>query len=807
MATSQNQLSGLERITQTPGFLATLFELAPVALQIYRADGHCLLVNRAFRDLFASEPPPEYNILKDDLLERRGLLERIRAAFNGETVRVPAFWYDPRELRQHGVSKARRVGIETTFFPIRDAAGQVAFVALWFKDVTAELELRSITEALARSEARKSAILEAALDCIIAVDQSGTITEFNPAAEATFGYRRDEILGRPLVELLVSPALRQKHRTAFTAYLETVIGPLLGKRVEMPAFRADGTEFPAELTVVPTRTDGPLTFTAYIRDLTERQLAARALELSEARFKKLADSGIIGMYVCDTVGNVSDANAAFLDLIGYSRDDVEAGRLRWTEITPPEWRPLDAAAKTQLETTGIARPWEKEYLRKDGSRVPVLVGVTMTEPLNCIAFVLDLTEQRRAEEVRARAVALAEQESAGRQRAEAALRELEEQVQQSHRMEAIGGLAGSIAHDFNNILSVILSYGEMGLEQVAALDPLYADLEQIVLAGRRAQSLTHQLLAFSRRQLLKPKLLNLSDLVGEMSTMLRRLIGEDVELSLALMPDPGLVLVDPGQMEQVLLNLAVNARDAMPRGGKLTIETSAVDLDRAYAAEHLDVEPGRYVRLSVSDTGVGMDRTTQARIFEPFFTTKSKGRGTGLGLSTVFGIVKQSGGHVWVYSEPNKGAAFKIYLPRTTASGEVAQPAATTLSTVLGSETILLVEDDDQVRGLASSILRRNGYRVFEAASGGDALLICEQHRGTIDLLLSDVVMPLMSGRQLWERLAPLRPDMRILFMSGYTDDAIVHHGVLSSEFAFIQKPLTPAILLARVRQVLDDGT
>jgi two-component system, cell cycle sensor histidine kinase and response regulator CckA len=371
-------------------------------------------------------------------------------------------------------------------------------------------------------------------------------------------------------------------------------------------------------------------------------------------------------------------------------------------------------------------------------------------------------------------------------------------------MEAIGTLAGSIAHDFNNLLSVILSYSEVLSQDLPSADPMRTDLEQISRAARRANDLTRQLLAFSRRQMLQPKVVNLNDAIMSMTTMLRRIIGEDIELTVKATRELGTVFVDPSQMEQVLLNLIVNARDAMPSGGKLTIETAEVDLDEGDAPEQLGAAPGRYVMLRVSDTGVGMDQATRARIFEPFFTTKERGKGTGLGLSTVFGIVKQSGGSIWVFSEPNRGTTFKIYLPRSDASAEPSERTPAPALKLRGTETVLLVEDDEQVRRLAETILVRSGYQVLVAPTGGDGLLICEQYTGTIHVLVTDVVMPRMSGRQLWERLIPLRPDLKVLFMSGYTDDAIVHHGVQSSELAFVQKPLLPSTLLAKLRAVLD---
>jgi two-component system cell cycle sensor histidine kinase/response regulator CckA len=544
-------------------------------------------------------------------------------------------------------------------------------VVLVFRDQSEE---RRAQQALLESDARKGAILEAALDCIVSMDHTGAVTEFNPAAEKTFGYSRAAAMGKPLVDLIIPPSLRERHLAGLRRYLDTGVGPVLGKRIELQALRRDGSEIPVEFAVVRTRSEGAPTFTAYIRDLTERQRTAGALKT----------------------------------------------------------------------------------------------------------------------------------ESAHRERAEQALSQTEEQLRQSQKMEAIGTLAGSIAHDFNNVLSVILGYGEMLVEGLETADPMREPLEEIGRAAERAKDLTHQLLAFSRQQVLEPKVVNLNDAIAGMTKMLRRIIGEDVELALLPASNLGTVFVDPGQVGQVLLNLVVNARDAMPRGGKLTIETADAELDSTYATDHPEVDAGRYVMLSVSDTGLGMDRATQARIFEPFYTTKERGKGTGLGLSTVFGIVKQSGGSIWVYSELGEGTTFKVYLPRSDAHVAAVEQKAPSLTTLRGSETILLVEDDEQVRNLAITILRHHGYDVLGAATGGDALLICEQHPGTIHALLTDVIMPRMSGRQLWERVAPLRPHMKVLFMSGYTDDAIVHHGVLSSEFAFVQKPLMPGTLLLKLRAVLD---
>ncbi|HXW00652.1 MAG TPA: ATP-binding protein, partial [Anaerolineae bacterium] len=377
---------------------------------------------------------------------------------------------------------------------------------------------------------------------------------------------------------------------------------------------------------------------------------------------------------------------------------------------------------------------------------------------------------------------------------------------QSQKMEAIGKLAGGVAHDFNNILTVITGYSELLLQlHPDEHDPERKDLEQIKRAGDRAASLTRQLLAFSRQQILQLRVLNLNDVVADMSKMLRRLIGEDIDLVILLDEALGHVKADPGQVEQVILNLAINARDAMPQGGKLTIETVNVNLDEDYARRYVEVEPGPYVMLAVSDTGIGMDAEIQSHLFEPFFTTKEQGKGTGLGLATVHGIVNQSGGHIWVYSEPEQGTTFKIYLPRTdeaVESGDLDQAPAKLL---WGSETILLVEDEDMVRELARHILTENGYTVVAASHGEEALQLCERHEGPIHMLLTDVIMPHgMSGRQLAERLALLRPEMKILYMSGYTDNAIVHHGVLDADVNFLQKPFATDALVSKVRQALD---
>jgi len=384
-------------------------------------------------------------------------------------------------------------------------------------------------------------------------------------------------------------------------------------------------------------------------------------------------------------------------------------------------------------------------------------------------------------------------------------RELEEQLRQAQKMEAVGMLAGGVAHDFNNLLTIINGYTQLILNSLRQGDPNRHSAEQVMKAGERAAALTNQLLAFSRRQVLQLKVLDLNPTVSGLGAMLQRLIGEDIDLRMELRPDIGRVNADAGQLEQVLMNLAVNARDAMPTGGKLTIETANVDLDESYAGRHIAVKPGPYVLLAVSDTGSGMDEATKQRLFEPFFTTKGPGKGTGLGLSTVFGIVKQSGGSLEVYSEPGRGSSVKIYFPRVDRPASI-EAAGRQRPSLRGTETILLVEDDEMVRNLVRETLEREGYKVIGAADPLEALRIAEAHRGKIQMLITDVVMPKLSGKELAKTLVERRPEMKVLYMSGYTDSAIVNSGILQKEVAFLQKPFTPAALATKVREVLENG-
>jgi len=390
------------------------------------------------------------------------------------------------------------------------------------------------------------------------------------------------------------------------------------------------------------------------------------------------------------------------------------------------------------------------------------------------------------------------------QRAYEELSRTQEQLTQALKMEAVGRLAGGVAHDFNNLLTVMIGRTQLLLRRLDAHDPIRPELDLIQATADQAADLTRQLLAFSRKQVLQPTVLNLNGAVANLGEMLKRLIGEDIVLVTELGSALGHVKADPTQIQQVVMNLAANARDAMPRGGRLTLETANVDLDATHARQHVGVQPGRYVMLAVTDTGVGIAPDTRAHLFEPFFTTKGPGQGTGLGLATVYGIVKQSDGHIWVYSEPGRGTTFKVYLPRVDATVDPMMPELDLQADTHGHETILLVEDAPAVRALAHDVLTAQGYTVLEAEHGREALRIAKQYAGPIHLLLTDVVMPEMNGRDLVEQLAPIRPSIAIIYMSGYTDTVVVHHGGLDPGAAFLQKPFTPSALVGKIRQLLD---
>jgi PAS domain S-box-containing protein len=519
------------------------------------------------------------------------------------------------------------------------------------------------------------------------------------------------------------------------------------------------------------------------RRALEAERAQGALQKSETRMQSVLDAALDAVIMMDEHGRVVSWNPRAEAVFGWSRDEA-VDRLLAELIIPPRYRDAHAEGLTRFLATGegpvIGHRIELSALRRDGSEFPVELTVTAIREGKAHifnAFVADITERKR----------------------------LETLLVQSQKMESVGRLAGGVAHDFNNLLGVITGYGDLLKQRISDQPHLQRYVNDILKAADRAAGLTRQLLAFSRQQLLQPRVLDLNAVVAEMEKMLRRLIGEDVQLVTVFEDRLGRVKADPGQMEQVLMNLAVNARDAMPKGGRLTIETANVELDAAYARSRPGVEPGPHVMLAVSDTGHGIDPEVLGHIFEPFFTTKETGKGTGLGLATVHGIVKQSGGHIFVYSESDHGTTFKVYLPRQEEAEQAMEaPPTSEAELPQGSETVLLVEDEESLRSLVREYLEASGYTVIEAHQAWHALETAEGHSAPIHLLITDVVMPGMSGRDLAERLAASHTETRVLFMSGYTDDAVVRHGVLAADVAFLQKPFTGEALMRKVREVLD---
>ena len=663
---------------------------------------------------------------------------------------------------------------------VRDGQGVPQHFISHVQDIT---ERKRIEEALRESEERYRTILENIEDGYYEVDLPGNFTFFNDPVCRLFGYSKDELMGmndRQYTDQENAKKLFQTFNKVYKTGKPT-------RGFDWEIIRKDGTKryIEASISLVKNQIGQPIGYRGIVRDITERKEAEEALQESEKKFRVLTETAASGIFI-HRGEKFLYVNPASEAMSGYTREELL--KMNFWDIIHPDFRELvRQRAQARQQDEPVPSRYELKILTKNGEErwIDLTVGMINFggEPA-ILGTDFDITERKHAEEE---------------------MRALEEQLRQSQKMEAVGLLAGGIAHDFNNLLTVINGYSQLSLLDLKESNPLWGNIQEIQKATQKATDLTRQLLAFSRRQILDPKVLDLNTLLRDLNKMLRRIIGEDIELSTQFTNHLGRVKIDPGQFEQMILNLAVNARDAMPSGGKLSIETSNVELDGEYAFNHVGVIPGHYVRLSVSDNGVGMSKEVKERIFEHFFTTKEKGKGTGLGLSTVYGIVKQSGGNIWAYSEPGHGTTLKIYLPRVEEALDTLHGRDETDSLPGGSETVLLVEDEQDVRSLAYRLLRQQGYKVLVAANGVEALHIAREHSGEkIDLLLTDVVMPQMSGKELADQLKTSRPDVKILYTSGYTDDDIVHHGMLDPGTHFLQKPFSHKDLSRKVREVLD---
>jgi len=662
----------------------------------------------------------------------------------------------------------KRFWANGTMTALRDEAGRLR----GFVKVVRDLTERTLSQLLL------AAVVDNALDSIIGIDERGNIQSFNLAAKKQFGYTEGEVVGQN-VKMLMPEPYHSEHDGYLRNYLRTGEAKIIGTGREVVARRKDGSTFPAELRVGEFFMEGERHFTGIIRDITRQVVREKALTLRDRAIQAVSQ-GILISDPNQPDNPIIYANPGVERMTGYRAEELVGRNCRFLQGAKTD--PARVAEVREAIRAGRECSVELLNYRKDGTPFwcALFINPVRDEQGRLLHFVgvqADVTERYQ----------------------------LEDQLRQAQKMESVGQLAGGVAHDFNNLLTVISGYSEILLMSLPPNDPMRESITAISQAGERAAGLTRQLLIFSRQALVDLQVLDINGVVTDTERLLRRMIGEDVLLTAVLDPRLSRVRADAGHIGQVLMNLCVNARDAMPEGGKLTIQTKNIELDAPHVNTHFEVRCGRYVLLTVSDTGTGMTPEVARRVFEPFFTTKGVGQGTGLGLSVVHGIVKQNNGYIGVYSELGLGTTFKVYLPVVEEQLAASVDKRDPMLVVRGTETVLVVEDEDSVREIALLAFRTQGYTVLSAANGKQAMRVVDKHAGSIDLLVTDVVMPEMNGRQLAEALRPRLPEMKVLYLSGYTDDAVVRHGILQAQVAFLQKPYTPMTLLRKVRQVLDE--
>jgi len=741
-----------------------LIDAAPDGFVVVSQEGRIVLVNLQTEKLFGYERAELLNQPVEVLIPERlrGKHRFHRAGFMSEPgLRPMGAGLELYGLRRDG----KEFPVEISLSPIQTDSGLLVSAAI-----------RDITDRK-RAQQRILTLLDSAPDAMVVADGEGRIVLVNSQTEQLFGYKRSELLGQ-LVEVLVPERFWSEHRRHRARYMENVLVRPMGAGLELYGIRKDGTEFPVEISLSPHKTEEGVLVSSTIRDVTERKRVEEALRQSEASFRGMVE-GSYGVYRGSADGSILMANAAMARMLGYnSEKELLALNLVADVFQQGEY------SERLFHQPGSRKPFarlETHWKRKDGKMITVeLSGRPVTDdkgmPLYFEVIAEDVTRQRG----------------------------VEQRLRHVQKMEAIGRLAGGIAHDFNNVLGVITGYSEMLLDKLSTDAHLSGLVTHVLKATERGASLTRQLLAFSRQQVLEPRVINIQQHIRGIQGLLQRVLGEDVRLAVDADDGPVHLRADPAQLEQVIMNLVVNARDAMPGGGNLTIEISKARLDADYCKHAPDTRPGNYVCLAVTDTGCGMSPEVLSRVFEPFFTTKESGKGTGLGLATVYGIVKQSGGSITVYSEVGHGTTFKVYLPLSEEAAS--KPELLSLETVVpnGTETILEVEDEDSLRELTREYLTNKGYTVLVASEAKQAIALAESGNSRIDLLLTDVILPGTSGVQLAQRLASSHPEMRVLYVSGYTADAIVHHGGHDPNFAFLTKPFSLPALARKIRSILD---
>ncbi len=747
----------------------SLVEAVPDAIVVVDNEERIRLANRQVEGLFGYEP-------SELLGQSVGMLvsERVRDQHPFRPTSYPGGPGTRPLAAALNLSAMRKDGTE---FPV-----EISLAAIDTTDgVLVSAAIRNITDRIQTEERHKlfQSLLEAARDAIVVVDDEGRIRLVNRKVEELFGYKRGELIGE-VVEILVPENARAKHPRHRSGYMRDPRTRPMGSGLELTARCKDGTEFPVDISLSAIETAEGVLVSAALRDVTDLRRAE-----ARSRLAAIVDSSVDAIIGESLDGTITSWNPAAERLYGWTAAEAVGKDIG---IIYPQHK-VDERAEilAKLRKGERIAALETVRMRRDGTLMDFLVSISpVREDQGTIVGVASTSRD------------ITDYVAAARQR-----ERLERELQQAQRLESVGQLAGGVAHDFNNLIAVIMNYAEFVSDELGDRPALRADVDEIRRAAERAATLTRQLLIFSRREVAHPEVLDVNSVVGETRKFLQRTIGEHIELITPTAADLWPVLADRGQLEQVIMNLAVNARDAMPQGGRLVIETQNVELDADFVATHIDLTIGPYVRLTVADTGEGMTAEVADRAFEPFFTTKPKGKGTGLGLATVYGIVSEARGKVWLYSEPGRGTTVSVLLPAAETPAMMLEPSPTTGETPGNGEGILLVEDEAAVRAAARRILSGNGYGVLEAASPADAIALCVDPSRTIDLILTDVVMPEMSGMDLVGRLHESRPDIPILYMSGYPQEVIAHQGLVTADVRLLEKPFTRKSLLRAVREAL----